>query len=71
MKLESKIASKIISKLSEIPKFATKKAECIRDTMVVIQSLNPEAGKTFHGVVDSFANGVMMVYEHADTVIDV
>ncbi len=66
MKLESKIASKIISKLSEIPKFAIKKTEYVRDTMGVIQSLNLEAGKTFHGVADAFVNGVMKVYEHAD-----
>ena len=71
MKLESKIASKIISELNKIPKFTKKKTVYIRDTMAVIQSMNPEAGKTFNRVADTFMHGVMKVYEHADTVIDV
>ena len=57
---------KIISKLDEITHFSQGETVYIRDTMAMIQTLNPAIGKSCIEVADSFADGIMKGYEHAD-----
>ena len=43
----------------------------VRNAMTIVQSLQPRVGATFNTLASGYADGVMKVFAHADTVVDV